>query len=175
MSSRYYQPTRHNVIAKHLYENIRQKRDQKCKIEYKGNEFIDHYNGTEYWWNVPIKTAAKVRRNQPDLVIWEIKSKNCHIIESSWPADLNATKKVAEKFENYGPLIRILQLTHPNHKFLFVQISVGALGTVTKDVYENIRQLDFNKKEPNDIIKAIQKRDIIGRVKMSVTFINIKK
>ena len=49
MSSRYYQPTRHNVIAKHLYENIRQKRDQKCKIEYKGNEFIDHYNGTEYW------------------------------------------------------------------------------------------------------------------------------
>ena len=48
MSSRYYQPIRHNVIAKHLYEKIRQKRDQKCKIEYKGNEFIDQYNGTEY-------------------------------------------------------------------------------------------------------------------------------
>ena len=58
---------------------------------------------------------------------------------------------------------------------MFVQISIGALGTVTKDVYENIRQLDFDKKEPNDIIKAIQKGDIIGRVKMSVTFINIKK
>ena len=79
-----------------------------------------------------------------------------HIIEFSCPADVNVTKKAAEKLENYGPLIRTLQLTHPNYKFSFVPIIIGALGTAPKDFHENIRQLDFNNKESNDIIKAIQ-------------------
>ena len=85
------------------------------------------------------------------------------------------TKKAAEKLENYGPLIRTLQLTHPNYKFSFVQIVIGALGTVPKDLHENIRQLDYNKKEFNDIIKAIQQRAIIGTVKICKTFMNFKK
>ena len=45
MSSRYYLPLRHDVIAKYFYEAIRRKKDPKCKIEYKGNEFIDQDNG----------------------------------------------------------------------------------------------------------------------------------
>ena len=59
MSSRYYLPVRHDVIAKYFYETIRGKNHPECKIEYKGNEFIDQDSGTEYWWNVAIKTAAK--------------------------------------------------------------------------------------------------------------------
>ena len=97
MFSQYYQPIRHDVIAKYLYEAIRKNKDPKWKIENKENEFIDQDNGTEYWWNVSIKTAVKIRHNQPDLVIWEIENKNCHIIESSCPADVNRTKKAAEK------------------------------------------------------------------------------
>ena len=61
MSSRYYLPIWHDVIAKYLYEAIRRSKDPKCKIEYTGNEFIDQDNGSEYWWNVAIKTAVKVR------------------------------------------------------------------------------------------------------------------
>ena len=76
MSPRYYLPIRHDVIAKYFYEAIRRKKDPKCKIEYKGNEFIDQDSGTEYWWNVAIKTAV-----------------NCHIIEFSCPADVNVMKK----------------------------------------------------------------------------------
>ena len=60
MSYRYYLPIRHDVIAKYFYEAIRRKKDPKCKIEYKGNEFIKQDSGTEYWWNVGIKTAVKV-------------------------------------------------------------------------------------------------------------------
>ena len=62
--------------------------------------------------------------------------------------------------------MRTLQLTHRNYKFSFVPIIIGALGTVPNDLYENIRQLDFNKKKSNDIIKAIQERAIIGTVKI---------
>ena len=59
MSSRYYLPIRHDIFAKDLYEAIRRKKDPKCKIEYKGNEFIDQDSGTEYWGNAVIKTSVK--------------------------------------------------------------------------------------------------------------------
>ena len=71
--------------------------------------------------------------------------------------------------------MQTLQLTHRNYKFSFVPIIIGALSTVPKDLYENIRQIDFNKKESNDIIKAIQERAIIGTVKICKTFMNFKK
>ena len=64
MSSRYYLPIQHDVIAKYFYEAIGRKKDPKCKIEYKGNEFIDQDSGTECWWNVAIKTAVKVQHNR---------------------------------------------------------------------------------------------------------------
>ena len=35
MSSRYYLPVRHDVMAKYFCETIRRKKDPKCKIEYK--------------------------------------------------------------------------------------------------------------------------------------------
>ena len=63
MSSQYYLPIQHDIIPKYLCEDIRRKKDPKCKTEYKGNEFIDQDNGTEYWWNVAIKTAVKVRHS----------------------------------------------------------------------------------------------------------------
>ena len=105
----------------------------------------------------------------------DIENKNCHIIEFSCPADVNVAKKAVEKLENYCPLIRTLQLTHPNYKFSFVPIIIGALGTVPKDLHESIRQLDFNKEESNDIIKAIQQKAIIGTVKICKSFMNFKK
>ena len=172
MSSRYYLPIWHDVIPKYFYETIRRKKDPKCKIEYKGNEFIDQDSGTEYWWNVAIKTAVKVRHNRPDLVIWDIENKNCHIIEFRYPADVNVTKKAAEKLENYGPLIRTLQLIHPNYKFSFVPIIIGAPKNVPKNLHENTRQLDLIS---NVIIKAIQQRAITGTVKICKTFMNFKK
>ena len=104
-----------------------------------------------------------------------LKQSICHIIEFSCPADVNVTKKAAEKLENYGPLIRTLQLIHPNYKFSFVPIIIGAPKNVPKNSHENTRQLDFNKKESNDIIKAIHQRAIIDTVKICKTFMNFKK
>ena len=57
-----------------------------------------------------------------------MENKNCHIIEFSYPPDVNVTKKAAEKLENYSPLIQTFKLTHP--KFSFVPIIIGTLGTV---------------------------------------------
>ena len=92
---------------------------------------------------VAIKAAVKIGHNQPDLVIWEVEKKICHIIEFKRPTEGNLTK--------------------------------NTLGSVPKDMHENIRQLGFNKKESIDIIKAIQQRVIICTVKICKTFLNFKK
>ena len=48
---------------------------------------------TEFWWNLSIKTATKLKHNKPDLTAWDRAGKICKIIEMSFPADVNITKK----------------------------------------------------------------------------------
>ena len=52
----------------------KKKERSRMQVEYKGDKFIEQYNGTEYGWSVTIKTAVKVRHNQPDLLIWKIEN-----------------------------------------------------------------------------------------------------
>ena len=46
----------------------------------------------------------------------------CKIIEISCPADDNITKKVEEKLNNYGPLVRNLQIMYPHYKIRMIPI-----------------------------------------------------
>ena len=74
---------------------------------------IYNTNDKEYLWDTPITTAAKIRHSKPELVIWNKTEEICTIIEFSCPADINISKKIAEKTDNYGPLIRNLQIMYP--------------------------------------------------------------
>ena len=47
-----------------------------------------------------IKTTVKIRCNQPDLVIWEVQKKICHIIEFKCRADINVTKNALDTLPN---------------------------------------------------------------------------
>ena len=87
------------------------------------------------------------------------------MIEFSCPADINVTEKAVEKLENYGPLIRTLQLAHPNYKFSFVPIIIGSLGTVPNDLHENISQLDFKKNSLMILSKQFNKGLLQARLK----------
>ena len=53
-------------------------------------------------------------------------------IEISCRTSVNITKKIEEKLNNYGPLIRHLQIMCPHYKFKMVSIVIGALGYVPK-------------------------------------------
>ena len=53
----------------------------------------------------------------------------CTIIEFHCPADIKISKKkIAEKTDNYSPLIRNLQIMYSQYRFMFGPIIVGALG-----------------------------------------------
>ena len=52
------------------------------------------------------------------------------MVEFSCPEDINVSKKVSEKENIYGPLIRSLQLLYPDYKFESIPIIVGALVSI---------------------------------------------
>ena len=72
--------------------------------------------------------------------------KLCYIIEFSCQADINIVSKVSEKENIYGPLIRNTQMMYENYSFMFIPITVGALGHVPKCIFTNIQNLGFTKK-----------------------------
>ena len=48
-------------------------------IEYPANEFIHSEGDMEYWWNLPIKAAIKIKSSKPDLIIWNNEVKSCQV------------------------------------------------------------------------------------------------
>ena len=174
MSSRYYLPLRHDVIAKYVYEKFRKKSNPDCKLVYSENQFIEKEGQMEFWWNVSITTPAKVKHNKPDLLIWCRDTKIYRIVEFSCPADVNVTEKIQEKEGNYGPLIRMLQVTYPEYRFSFIPVIVGTIAAIPIDIKSNIKKLGFDENEAAKLMKMIQQKRIIGSVKICKTFINFK-
>ena len=67
-----------------------------------------------------------------------------------------------------------MQLAYPEYKFTFISIIVGALGTIPKELLENIKKLGFNDIEASKLLRFIQQKSIIGSVKICKTFLNFK-
>ena len=64
-------------------------------------------------------------------MIWDQEAKICSIIEFSCPLDININKKFNEKLENYGPLVRNLQIMLPEYKLLLLLLAPW-------DMYQNV-------------------------------------
>ena len=106
MSSRYYLPLRHNVIAKYVYKIFQKKSNLDCKIVYNENQFTKKEGQMEFWWNVSITMPTKVKLNKPDLLIWCRDTETCKVVEFRCPADVNVTKMIQEKKTIMDPSYR---------------------------------------------------------------------
>ena len=124
---------------------ISKKKNPVCKLVYNGNQFIEKEGQMEFWWNVSITTPAEVKHNKSDLPIWC--RNTCKKVEFSCPADVSVTKKIKEKEDNYGPLIRKLQVTYPGYRFSFFPVIIGAMEAITIDLKLNIKKLKFYENE----------------------------
>ena len=130
---------------------------------------IYNTNDKEYWWDTPITTAAKIKHSKPELVIWNKTEEICTIIEFSCPADINNSKKIAEKTDNYGPLIRNLQIMYPQYRLMFVPIIVGAFGWVPKSLKDELQCLGIN--DIDSFTRKLQVFSVSGTVKIFRTFL----
>ena len=83
-----------------LYQEI----TKSEKIEYNPPE-VTKINNLEIWWDKPVKTVNKMKKNKPDIVIWDLKDKSCKTVEVSVPLDTNLRQARDEKEAKYIPLI----------------------------------------------------------------------
>ena len=114
MSSRYYLPMRYDIVAKASYNTIIKNSNVKRSLLQEPDRVFKHKND-EFWWDIPIGTSKNFKHNKPDMVIWNHKDRQCTIIEFSCPADISIGKKIKEKIDKYGPLIRNLQMMYENY------------------------------------------------------------
>ena len=119
-------------------------------------EFIEKHGDYEYWWNVPIRTSTKLAHNKPDILIWNKAEKSCTVVEISFSADVNITKKTKEQLDNYVALLRNLQTLYQDYKFEMIPIIVGALDYVPKELKTNLEALNFDEKEVRNITRKLQ-------------------
>ena len=149
-------------------------RNVKRSLLQEPDRVFKHKND-EFWWNIYIKTSTNIKRNTPDLVIWNYKDCQCTIIEFSYPADINIAKKIKEKIDNYGPLIKNLQMIYENYDFKFTPIVIGTMGYVPKTLNRYLQDLELTQKQSQHLTKLLQFLPVSGTVKISKTFLKFNK
>ena len=97
----------------------------------------------KFWWNVKVKTTTIVKNNRPDLIIWHLNSRECQVVEFSCPRDINVTRKIQEKENTYGSLLRNLQILYPEYSYQFIPIIIGALDSMPCNLKYNLKCLGF--------------------------------
>ena len=58
------------------------------------------------------------------------------------------------------------QQLYPTYKYTIVPVTIGAFGTITNELKENLQMLGFSGVKSDQIIRAIQKRTLIGTMKI---------
>ena len=170
MSSRFYLPLRHDVVAKTIWNELRGKNSFGITEE----EFIETEGQQEFWWNLKIKTGSKLKHNRPDIVAWDHQKKDCKVIEVSCPLDVNVVTKTSEKENIYGRLLRNLQMMYPDYKFQFIPIIVGATGYVPDSLADGLEELGFSESMIKRVTHKIQMNSVSGTVKIAKTFTKFK-
>ena len=91
-------------------------------------------------YNHLVHTDRCIPANRPDIIIKDMKSKRCLLIDVSVPADKNVISKEAEKRLKYRDLsIEISRMWQM--KTYVVPVVVGALGAVSKNLGGYLLQL----------------------------------
>ena len=106
------------------------------------------------------------------MVIWNEETKLCTATEFSCPLDTNICRKVNEKLETYGALVRNLQILYPDYKNEVAPIIIGAIDYAPKSLINYLKMLGFDKRESKSLTRKLQIKSISGTVKICKTFLS---
>ena len=100
---------------------------------------------------------------------WDISNIQMQIVKFSCPADLNITKKVVERKNNYIPLILSMQIMYPNWKFEMLSRCFWLPLLRTKTY---MKQLGFDDNEIPFLVRRLQFATISCTVNICKEFFN---
>ena len=162
-----YLPLRHDKVAKVIYDAIIDRKNQK-----KGIVEIYSEGNKEIWWDKKIATIPPLKHNKPDILYWNKHDNICFIIDIAVGLDVNITKNIKLKHDNYMQLSSELKRLYPNFSFEIVPIVLGATGLVTSDLRKNIEKLGIVN--INDTLAKCQRMALLGTMKIVKSVMRMK-
>ena len=164
---------RHNPIAENIYDQVsatdndnKEKRTHTNKVP----PSITKLGSTEIWWDKPIAATSKIPHNRSDMVIWDAGNKTCKIIDVCVPLDSNLGLREKTKRDNYIPLVDQLQKLYPKFKYQVIPVVVGALGTLSTSIKENLKKIGIKEENIQPTIEKIQELALLGTLKITKNF-----
>ena len=167
LSTSMYLPLRHDKVVKVIYDAI-----IDCKNQKKGIVEIYNEGNKEIWWDKKITTISPLKHNKPDILYWNKHDNTCFIIDIAVGLDVNITKSVNLKHDNYMQLSSELKRLYPNFSFEIVPIVLGATGFVTSDLRKNIEKLGIAN--INDTSAKCQQMALLGTMKIVKSVMRMK-
>ena len=114
-----------------------------------------------------ILTEKKVGHNKPDIMVHDENTRECHIIDIAVPVCRNIIQKEAEKITKYRDLGIELQKCWNLRKVRTTPVVIGALGTVTKSMKQNIEKIS-----PNISFNTIQETALLNTAHILRNFLD---
>ena len=164
LSASMYLPMRHDEVAKVAYNAII--RHHYPDHQYVYPEMVWKHSHLEIWWDTHITTTPKVKHNKPDMVVWDIRSHTCAIVDICVPLDVNVHVQEKTKTDTYAPLIVGLLRHYPRYKYEVVPLVIGATGLVTDSLRNNVKKLLFDDKEVGRTISKMQLKALVGSMRV---------
>ena len=130
--------------------------------------------GVELWWDINIKVMPSVKSNKPDIVLWRKKEKECCIIDVCIPLDINVTSNEKVKRDKYVQLAGGLKRLYNEYNFKVIPVVIGATGYVPKTLTGYLREIGFSSTVIPRLIQLLQKKAILGSVKVIKTAMKLK-
>ena len=173
LSSSLYLPVRHDEVGKVLFNEIIK---QNCETHQSIiPPPIWSNDNLEIWWDIHIKTVPSVEHNKPDIVVWEKDNKLCKIVDICVPLDENVHTQEKRKKALYVQLAVALARMYPNYQYEIVSIVLGATGLVTEALVTNLKELKFTDKSIKFVILRMQRKALIGSMRIMKSAMSMKK
>ena len=146
---------RHDWVGKRIHWEM-------CKIAniHTTSKWYEHQPDTvvendnhKILWDFDVQTDHIIEARRPDLIIINKEEKKCTIVDFAVPYDSRVETKQREKTEKYQDLRREIQKLW-NMKTNIVPIIIGALGTPSPKLKDNLQELGLNTKI-NEIQKTV--------------------
>ena len=112
-------------------------------------------------WDFAIQTDKKLEHNKPDLTIVDKEKKICYIVDVACPFDSRICSKEKEKEEKYNKLKYEIIKIGKMKKVVIIPIVIGALGTVTKNIKENLEKMEIKCE-----VNLLQKATLLGTARI---------
>ena len=97
-------------------------------------------NNLTIMWDMQVNTDRTITAKRPDITVKDSVNSTCKLIDMTVPSDRNIALKEIEKKSKYKDLgVEIQRMWQM--KTIVIPVVVGALGTVKKEMVENIEKV----------------------------------